>query len=211
MVDFEKLAQAMGELDEDTVVELLNQVMAEGGADAQKAMEACQKGMDIVGDQFESGEYFVGDLIYAGELMTSAVGILKDALITSDGSDSKTPMVLCTVKDDLHDIGKNIVKAMLEAAGFDVIDLGIDVPAQKVVDTVKEKNIKIVALSGVLTLAIDSMKATVEALKEAGLKDVKVIIGGAPVSETACALTGADEWAHSPQKTVQVCKTWAGV
>ena len=211
MVDFEKLAQAMGELDEDTVVELLNQVMAEGGADAQKAMEACQKGMDIVGDQFESGEYFVGDLIYAGELMTSAVGILKDALITSDGSDSKTPMVLCTVKDDLHDIGKNIVKAMLEAAGFDVIDLGIDVPAQKVVDTVKEKNIKIVALSGVLTLAIDSMKATVEALKEAGLKDVKVIIGGAPVSETACALTGADEWAHSPQKTVQVCKAWAGV
>ena len=90
-------------------------------------------------------------------------------------------------------------------------DLGIDVPAQKVVDTVKEKNIKIVALSGVLTLAIDSMKATVEALKEAGLKDVKVIIGGAPVSETACALTGADEWAHSPQKTVQVCKAWAGV
>ena len=209
MVDFEKLAQAMGELDEDTVVELLKQVMAEGGADAGKAMEACQKGMDIVGDQFESGEYFVGDLIYAGELMTQAVNILKDALITGEGSDTKTPMVLCTVKDDLHDIGKNIVKAMLEAAGFEVIDLGIDVPAEKVVETVKERGIKIVALSGVLTLAIDSMKATVDALKAAGLGDVKVIIGGAPVSESACAITGADEWAHSPQKTVQVCKTWA--
>ena len=211
MVDFEKLAQAMGDLDEDTVVDLLKQVMAEGGADADKAMDACQKGMDIVGKRFESGEYFVGDLIYAGELMTQAVSILKDALITGEGSDTKTPMILCTVKDDLHDIGKNIVKAMLEAAGFEVVDLGIDVPAEQVVETAKERGIKIVALSGVLTLAIDSMKATVDALKAAGLTDVKVIIGGAPVSESACKITGADEWAHSPQKTVQVCKAWAGM
>lgn len=211
MIDFNKLAEAMGDLDEDTVVELLEQVMAEGGGDAQKAMDACQKGMDIVGTRFESSEYFVGDLIYAGELMTTAVNILKDALITGEGAAVKTKMILCTVKDDLHDIGKNIVKAMLEAGGFDVIDLGIDVPAEKVVEAVKENDIKIVALSGVLTLAVDSMKATVEALKAAGLNDVKVIIGGAPVSEEACRITGADEWAHSPQKTVQVCRSWAGM
>ncbi len=208
-MDFEKLAQLMGELDEDAVVEQLEAVMAAGGADAPKAMEACQKGMDIVGKLFEEGEYFVGDLIYAGELMTQAVDILKDALISGGSESAKTKMVLCTVKDDLHDIGKNIVKAMLEAAGFEVLDLGIDCPAAKVVETVKTEDIKIVALSGVLTLAIDSMKATIEALKAAGLTDVKVIIGGAPVSEDACRLTGADEWAHSPQKTVRTCKAWA--
>lgn len=210
MVDFEKLAQYMGELEEDAMVEMLNEVMADGGADADKAMEACQKGMDTVGKLFEEGEYFVGDLIYAGELMTQAVSILKDALVSGgEGGAVKTKMILCTVKDDLHDIGKNIVKAMLEANGFDVIDLGIDVSAQAVVESVKANQIKIVALSGVLTLAIDSMKTTVEALKAAGLDDVKVIIGGAPVSEAACERVGADEWAHSPQKTVQTCKKWA--
>lgn len=200
----------MGDLDEDTMTEMLKEVMADGGSQAQSAMDACQKGMDIVGQRFESGEYFVGDLIYAGELMTTAVGMLKDALVTGDGgSGSKTKMLLCTVKDDLHDIGKNIVRSMLEAAGFEVIDLGIDVPAEKVVETVKAENIKIVALSGVLTLAIDSMKKTVDALKAAGLNDVKVIIGGAPVSEEAMKITGADEWAHSPQKTVSVCQEWS--
>ena len=209
MIDFEKLAQAMGELDEDTVVELLDAVMAEGGADANKAMDACQKGMDIVGKLFEEDEYFVGDLIFAGELMTKAVEILKDALTSADSSKVKAKMILCTVKDDLHDIGKNIVKAMLEANGFDVIDLGIDVPAEKIVNTAKAENVKIVALSGVLTLAIDSMKATVDALKDAGLNDVKVIIGGAPVTAEVCARVGANEWAHSPQKTIQVCKSWA--
>lgn len=209
MVDFENLAQAMGDLDEDTVVELLEAVMAEGGAEAPQAMEACQKGMDTVGKLFEEGEYFVGDLIYAGELMSQAVEIMKDALASGDGSGPKTKMILCTVKDDLHDIGKNIVKAMLEANGFEVLDLGIDVPASKVVEVAKAENIKIVALSGVLTLAIDSMKKAIEALKAEGLTDVKVIIGGAPVSESACKLTGADEWAHSPQKTVQVCKSWS--
>ena len=209
MIDYEELAEAMGDLDEDTVKELLETVMADGGSGAQQAMDACQKGMDIVGSRFESGEYFVGDLIYAGELMTDAVSVLKDALVTGDGGGTKTKMILCTVKDDLHDIGKNIVRSMLEAAGFEVIDLGIDVPAEKVVETVKAENLKIVALSGVLTLAIDSMKKTVDALKAAGLSDVKVIIGGAPVSEEAMKITGADEWAHSPQKTVSVCQEWS--
>ncbi len=208
MIDFDSLAAAMGELDEDTVKELLEAVMAEGGADAGKAMEACQKGMDTVGRLFEEGEYFVGDLIYAGELMTDAVAILKDALVSGDSAGPKVRMILCTVKDDLHDIGKNIVRSMLEANGFDVLDLGIDCPAGKVVAAAQAEGIKIVALSGVLTLALDSMKATVEALR-AACPGVKVIIGGAPVSAEACRNIGADEWAHSPQKTVSTCKAWA--
>ena len=206
MIDFENLAVAMGELDEDTVKEILEAI--DNVEDANAAMEACQKGMDTVGKLFEEGEYFVGDLIYAGELMTDAVDVLKPFLTGAESSGSKTKMILCTVKDDLHDIGKNIVRSMLEANGFEVLDLGIDCPAEKVVETAKAENIKIVALSGVLTLALDSMKATVAAIKAAGL-DCKVIIGGAPVSAEACKNIGADEWAHSPQKTVATCKAWA--
>ena len=207
MIDFENLAVAMGELDEDTVKELLEAVDSPEAAD--KAMEACQKGMDTVGKLFEEGEYFVGDLIYAGELMTDAVEVLKPYLTGGESAGAKTRMILCTVKDDLHDIGKNIVRSMLEANGFDVLDLGIDVAPATIVERAKTENIKIVALSGVLTLALDSMKATVEAFKAAGLEDVKIIIGGAPVSAEACKNVGADEWAHSPQKTVATCKAWA--
>ena len=200
----------MGDLDEDTMTEMLNEVMADGGSQAQSAMDACQKGMDIVGQRFESGEYFVGDLIYAGELMTTAVEILKSALVAGESKDGEAKkMILCTVKDDLHDIGKNIVRSMLEAAGFEVIDLGIDVPAEKVVETVKAENLKIVALSGVLTLAIDSMKKTVDALKAAGLSDVKVIIGeshedhrrgrvGAQSAEDRLRLPGMEQGGLSP-------------
>ena len=209
MFDFDKLAAAMSDLDEDVMTEMLQDVMAAGGADAAKAMEACQKGMETVGKLFEDGEYFVGDLIYAGELMTQAVEILKDALVTAEEGAAKTKMIICTVKDDLHDIGKNVVKAMLEASGFDVIDLGIDVSPEQIVETVKANDIKIVALSGVLTLAIDSMKNTIDAIRAAGLDDVKVIIGGNPVNAEVCARVGADEWAYSPQKTVQTCKKWA--
>ena len=207
MIDFENLAVAMGELDEDTVKEILEAV--DSAEAANVAMEACQKGMDTVGKLFEEGEYFVGDLIYAGELMTDAVEVLKPYLASGAAAGSKTRMILCTVKDDLHDIGKNIVRSMLEANGFDVLDLGIDVAPETIVERAKAENIKIVALSGVLTLALDSMKATVAAFKAAGMDDVKIIIGGAPVSEDSCKVIGADEWAHSPQKTVSVCKSWA--
>lgn len=211
MINFDELAEAMGDLDEDIMVETLEQVMEDGGADAQKAMEACQKGMDMVGSRFEEGEYFVGDLIYAGELMTKAVDILKDALVSGDGEDTvKAKMILCTVKDDLHDIGKNIVRSMLEAAGFEVLDLGIDVAPEKIVETAKAENIHIIGLSGVLTLAIDSMKATIDAFKEAGMRDdVKIVIGGAPVNAEVCDQTGADAWASSPQTTIDYCKSWA--
>ena len=210
MIDFNVLAEAMGDLDEDKVVENLTQVMDEGGSDAQKALDACQKGMDIVGNLFEDGEYYVGDLIYAGELMTNAVEILKDGLVTEDGSGGeKTKMILCTVKDDLHDIGKNIVRSMLEASGFDVLDLGIDVPADVIVETAKKEDIHIIGLSGVLTLAIDSMKNTIDAFQEAGMRDqVKVIIGGAPVNQEVCDQTGANAWASSPQTTISYCKEW---
>lgn len=208
-MDYKELENAMADLDEDTVLDMMKEVMNNNGEGVQEAMEACQKGMSRVGTLFEEGEYFVGDLIYAGEIMVEAMDILKPAL-AGEGSKKVGKMILCTVKDDLHDIGKNIVKAMLEAGGFEVLDLGIDVAPEKIVETAKKENIKIIGLSGVLTLALDSMKDTVNAFKEAGIRDdVKIIIGGNPVSEDSCKAIGADEWAYSPQKTVKVCTEWA--
>jgi methylmalonyl-CoA mutase cobalamin-binding domain/chain len=199
----------MADLDEDTVLDMMKSVMANNGEGVNEAMDACQKGMTTVGQKFEEGEYFVGDLIFAGEIMVEAMDIIKPALAGAN-QQKKGKMILCTVKDDLHDIGKNIVKAMLEAGGFDVLDLGIDVPPEKVVETAKAENIKIIGLSGVLTLALDSMKDTINAFKDAGMRDdVKIIIGGNPVSDDACKALGADDWAYSPQKTVNVCSAWA--
>lgn len=208
-MDFDFIRKAMAELEEEELFSALESIMADGGTDAAQALEAMQAGMQEIGALFEAGDYFVADLIYAGEIMAEAMEIIKPAL--GFGSCEKLGrMLMCTVKDDLHDIGKNIVKAMLEASGLEVLDLGIDTPADKIVETARAEGIKIIALSGVLTLALDSMKATVEAFKAAGIRDdVKIIIGGAPVSEEACANTGADAWAHSPQKTVEVCTAWA--
>lgn len=207
-MDYKEITAAMQDLDEDGLLELMNGVMS-GDGDALEALNACQAGMEEVGNLFEEGEYFVGDLIYAGEIMTQAVEILKPALAAGEGGNSGK-MILCTVKDDLHDIGKNIVKTLLEAGGFEVLDLGVDTPAEKIVETAKAEGIKIVALSGVLTLALDSMKATVEAFTAAGMRDgVKIIVGGAPVNENAFKNIAADAWASSPQKTVSICRGWA--
>jgi methylmalonyl-CoA mutase cobalamin-binding domain/chain len=118
---------------------------------------------------------------------------------------------MCTVEGDLHDIGKNIVKAIFEAGGFEVVDRGIDVAPKKIIDAVKQQNIKIVALSGVLTLAIDAMKRTVDAFATAGLRNnVKIIIGGAPINGNVAKLVGSDAWAINPQEGYEICRSWAG-
>jgi methylmalonyl-CoA mutase cobalamin-binding domain/chain len=210
MLNVSKLVTALAELEEDDVMEIVQEVVDEGGEFAQQAVQACQEGMSIIGSRFETGEYFVGDLIYAGEVMTRALEILKPALGAGEGTGPAAKMIICTVKGDVHDIGKNVVKAMLEAAGFDVIDLGIDVAPETIVDAIKAEEIGIVALSGVLTLAVDSMKNTVDAIADAGLRDqVKVIVGGNMISAESCATIGADEWAQSPQKTVDTCLAWS--
>ena len=208
MIDFEKLKIAMGKLDNDTVIGLLEKLMAEGGEGADKALEACQEGLNIVGNLFETGEYYVADLIFAGELMNQAMDVIKPAIVKGD-SKSTGKMILCTVQGDLHDIGKNIVKAMLEASGVEVVDLGIDVAPATIVQTAQEQGIKVIGLSGVLSLSIDSMKATVDAFKAAGMRDgVKVIIGGAPVNNDYCKVVGADAWSTNAAKGAEICCNW---
>lgn len=208
-MDFVKLREAMGDLEEDTVIEIINEVMADGGSEAFEAMKACQEGMNIVGDRFATQEYFVSDLIFAGELMSSAMDILRPAL-KKDAGEGLGKLILCTVEGDLHDIGKNIVRSMLEASGFTVLDLGIDVKPEKIIKTAKEENISIIALSGVLTLAIDAMKRTIDAFEDAGMRgDVKIIIGGAPVNGDVFRVVGADAWAINPNDTIKTCREWA--
>ena len=137
MATYEEIKEAMEELDDEALMDMANAIMDEGGADAQTCLKACQDGLAEVGARFESGEYFVGDLVFAGELMGEVMDVIKPAL-AGEGTEAVGKMILCTVKDDLHDIGKNIVRSMLEAGGMEVVDLGIDVPAQKIIEEAKK-------------------------------------------------------------------------
>lgn len=208
MLDLKALTQAVGDLEEELVMELLNDFVQTNPTEpeAQEAIAACQAGMAIVGDLFEKGEYFVGDLIFAGELLTESINLLKPVLGSGETAIAGT-LVLGTVHGDLHDIGKNIFKSMSEAAGFVVVDLGIDVAPEVFVQTAKENKGCIIGMSGVLTLAIDSMKETVEALKAAGV-DSKIIIGGNPVTKESCEYVGADQYTTNAAEGVKICQGW---
>ena len=210
MIDLAKLKQTVGDLEEDAANKMLDEFLASkpSGDDARKVVEACQQGMELVGDNFEKGVYFVGDLIFAGELLTSAINKLKP-LLGEGSTGNRGIIVLGTVEGDIHDIGKNIFKGMAEAAGFNVVDLGIDKSPIVFVDAVKANKPKIVGFSGVLTLSIDSMKRTIEALKDAGLRDdVKIIIGGNAVNPEACTYVGADSWTRNAAEAVKTCGSW---
>ncbi|MCG1025843.1 MULTISPECIES: cobalamin B12-binding domain-containing protein [Dehalobacter] len=209
-MNLDAIATALGELDEEKVLSLLNTFIQANPSedDAKQVVAACQSGMSIVGDQFEKGEYFVGDLIFAGELLANAIETLKPFL-SAENEGNRGKIVLGTVAGDLHDIGKNIFRSMAEAAGFNVLDLGIDQPASEFVRRVKEVNPEIVGMSGVLTLALESMKNTVDALKEAGLREnVKIIIGGNPVTNNACEQIGADAFTTNAAEGVKICQKW---
>ncbi len=210
MLDLQGLTQAVGDLDEEQVVIMLEKFVSSNpsGEEAYKVVGACQQGMAIVGELFEKNEYFVGDLIFAGELLTQAIDILKPVL-GGEESQKVGKIVIGTVEGDLHDIGKNIFGSMIEAAGFEVYDLGIDVAPGVFVEKVKEVQPQIVGMSGVLTLALDAMKSTVDALKEAGVRDgVKIIIGGNPVTEEACRQIGSDVFTTNAAEGVKICQEW---
>jgi len=212
VVDLKVLTQAMSDLDEDVLNKAIDEALSkdDNTAEVQEVVKACQQGMTLVGERYDSGEYFIGDLVFAGEVLQSVMDKLKPAL-SADSSAKGGMIVLATVFGDLHDIGKNIFRSMVEAANFEVIDLGINVPVSQIVDKVKEVNPDIVGLSGVLTLALDSMKETVDALTEAGLRNsVKVIIGGVPVNENVCKSIGADAFSTNAAEGVKICQRWVG-
>lgn len=200
------LAAAIGNLNENEVVRI-SQIIAQSHPDeAAAAVQALSRGMDVVGKKFDFLEYFVGDLIYAGEIFTAAMRILSPCYDSAPVNEHYPKILLATVEGDLHDIGKNIVGTVLESKGFPVIDMGVNVSPDVIASKAKEENIQIVALSAVLTYAIQSMKRTIEALEEAGIRDrVKVVIGGAAVNETTVPLIGADAYGETPEDTAAYC------
>ncbi|OGO04736.1 MAG: methionine synthase, partial [Chloroflexi bacterium RBG_13_54_9] len=179
--------------------------------DPLKILEDARKGMEIVGKRFASSEYFIPDLVYSGEILKAVTEMVKPKLSKAGEIKRVGKVVFGTVAGDIHDIGKDIVVFMLDVNGFEVYDLGVDVPAQKFVDKVKETGAPIVGLSGFLTLAFDSMKQTVDAMNAAGLRDkVKVMIGGGQITEEVRQYTGADAYGKDAMEGVSLARKWAG-
>jgi len=180
--------------------------------DPLKILDDARRGMEIVGKRFANSEYFIPDLVYSGEILKEITELVKPKLTKAAAAKRLGKVVFGTVAGDIHDIGKDIVVFMLDVNGFEVYDLGVDVPAQKFVQKIKESGAPIVGLSGFLTLAYDSMKQTIEAMKAAGLRDkVKVMIGGGQITEEVRKYTGADAYGKDAMAGVSLAKKWAGV
>ena len=206
------LAQLLSDLKEDEAKKYVKEAL-EKGTDPTKLLEEAKEGMSIVGQRFSNGEYFIPDLLYSGEIMKELVALLEPKLKEVRGAEAKKlgKVIIATVEGDIHDIGKNLVVFMLEIGGFEVYDLGIDVPVQTIVDKVKETDAPVVGLSGFLTLAYDSMKKTIEALEAAGLRDkVKVMIGGGQIDEHVKEYTGADAFGLDAMDAVKLATQWIG-
>ena len=200
---------------------LVNMDLEGAKENAKKALEAganpqdiisrgIAEGMDIVGRKFEEGEYFLSELLVAGEIAKEILKILNPYIKSGEVKLKKLgKVVIGTVRGDLHDIGKNIVAMMLNAAGFEVIDLGADVPPEKFVEAARENDANIVAMSALLSVTMPEMKVVIDELKKAGLRDkVKVIVGGAPVTEEYAKEIGADGYGENAIEGVRICKSW---
>jgi methanogenic corrinoid protein MtbC1 len=203
------LVNALSELKEPEALDITRKRLDEN-EDPDLILADARKGMAIVGERFAKGEYFIPDLIFSGEILKEVTDIVKPRLSLKTTQEKKiTKIVLGTVAGDIHDIGLNIVDFMLDTNGYEVYNLGVDVPAQKFVDKVKETDAPIVALSGFLTLAFDSMKDTVKALEDAKLRDkVKIMIGGGQIDEQVRSYTGADAYGKDAMEAVKLAKMW---
>ena len=204
-----ELTKAVADLEEEKALKLTKDRLA-NGEDANKLLAESREGMELVGKRFGEGEYFLPELVYSAEIFKQLAEILKPKLKQEVKTAKAGKVIVGTVAGDIHDIGKDIVSFMLDMNGFDVYDLGVDVPAQKFVDKIKETNAPIVALSGFLTLAFDSMKETVDAIKAAGLRNkVKIMIGGGQIDEEIRKFSGADAYGRDAMAGVEIAKKWS--
>ncbi|MBI2857868.1 MAG: cobalamin B12-binding domain-containing protein [Chloroflexi bacterium] len=207
-----QLVEAMVDIREEDALRIVEEAIR-SGEDPFDILDSCQEGMKTVGERFEKQEYFLPELIASGEMLRKVSDIVKPHLAKKAklGEGKQGRIVLGTVRGDIHDIGKDIVKLMLDVNGFEVRDLGVDVPEDAVVAAVKEFKPEAVALSGLLTLAYDTMKSTVEALEKAGLrKNVKVMIGGGQVDERVREYVRADAFGLDAMAAVRLARGWTG-
>jgi 5-methyltetrahydrofolate--homocysteine methyltransferase len=178
-----ELVNAIADMEEEQALALAKELLARK-TDPMLILDDCRSAMEIVGQRYEAGTYFLPELLMAGEMLTEITEMVRPEMSKAQEVQRHGKVLIGTVKGDIHDIGKNIVTFMLDATGFEVRDLGVDVPPEKFVEGIREFQPQIVGLSGFLTLAFDSMKETIGAIQAAGLRDgVKIMIGGGPVSE----------------------------
>ena len=209
-----QLVEWLAEMNEDDALGLAKRMLLEDGKDPMRVLELCRASMDIVGKVFEEGEYFLPELVLAGEMLETIGAIAKPLIKSVPGEAKKSAgkVLIGTVHGDLHDIGKNIVSFMLDINGFEVKDVGIDVSSRSFIEAINEFQPDVVGLSGFLTLAFDSMKETIEAFEGAGMRDqFKVMIGGGQIDETVRAYTGADAFGVNAVEAVNLCKQWSVV
>jgi methanogenic corrinoid protein MtbC1 len=182
-----------------------------GEEDALKILDTCTRAMETVGQRFEAGDYFLPELMMAGEMMRQITELVKPHLTSERTTEKKGRVLMGTVEGDIHDIGKDMVVFLLEVNGYEVLDIGIDAPPQKFVDAVKDFKPQVVGMSGLLTLAYEGMKNTVDALIEAGLRDqVKIMLGGGQISEDIKAHSGADAIGKDAMAGVSLANQWIG-
>jgi methanogenic corrinoid protein MtbC1 len=207
----EKLVSAIADMREEEALQLA-QEMLDAGEDPQVVLDAGKEAMTVVGDRYEGGQYFLPELIIAGDMLRAIGDMVKPKLkAQATQSEPLGKIVLGTVAGDIHDLGKDIVGFMLDVSNFEVHDLGIDVPAEKFVQAIQEVNPEVVGLSGFLTLGFDQMRVTIEAIKEAGLRDsVKIMIGGAIMDDSAAQYIGADAYGPDATAAVKLAKSWTG-
>ena len=210
---FAAMQQSIVDGDEDRAAALAQQALAEGLDPLAVINEGCVPGIEYVGNQFGAGEMFLPDLMLAAEAMKAAVGVLEPEM-QRRGTQRQMlgKVVLGTVKGDIHEIGKNLVATMLSASGFEVVDLGVDVPSEKFAETAREVNADIVGVSALLTTTMTGQKAVIEALDKLGLRPkVKVMVGGAPVTHSWAAEIGADGYSEDAMGAVALAKKLIGV
>jgi trimethylamine corrinoid protein len=206
----QKLIEAFTEMREQEAVQRTQDLLG-AGTNPLEILEACKEALAIIGQRFECGKAFVPELILAGEIMNQIMEALRPTMESETSGQQIGTVLIGTVEGDIHDIGKDVVVFMLEANGLNVVDLGVDVDPQAFVDKIREIKPTVVGLSGLLTLAFESMKLTVDAIAEAGLRDnVKIMIGGAPVDEHVQAYAGADAWGKDAMEAVSLAKQWIG-
>lgn len=200
-----RLIEAFKELEEDEVYSIVDEEIAKG-TDPVQIVEECNQGLIGVGDLYAEGTYYLTELMYSVEIMDGVMTKLNP-LMSSSNSSNKGKVIIGTVAGDIHDVGKNIVINLLKSYGYEVIDAGIDVPASKFVELVRDNpDVKVLGLSALLNTTYPEMKTVIDALKEAGLREqVKVIIGGTICSEQVREFTGADDYATQALKGVRFC------
>jgi methanogenic corrinoid protein MtbC1 len=204
-----ELVKLLSNLKEQEALDYVERALGKG-VDPLDLLGEAREGMKLIGEKFADEEYFIPELVFSGEILKGIIGKLQPHLKKEEDTERRGKIVIGTVAGDIHDIGKNLVVFMLDASGFEVVDLGVDVPEYKFVNALKETGSTVVGLSGFLTLAFQSMKRTIDSIKGSGLHDVRIMIGGGQMDERVRDFSGADAYGKDAMEAVKLAKGWIG-